>query len=120
MALPKYRPYLTLPQIDAIVSSLGEYVPQPHSQEIKEAITALRLLQIKAETGVVGSAYVSTGNKPGKVSAVDLVKETTSFMGDLPVPTMTYEEAVYQNSIWPHSLQPLPANIQAILDKGEE
>ena len=117
---PKYRPSLTLAQIDALVAAVGYQCDSSenvsHLGDAIDAAKVLRVFQFKAQVGVTAPASIPTGNKPGRPSAMDIMRQDAK---ETKQAAMTYEEAVYQNSIWPHSLQPLPTNIQAILDAGE-
>lgn len=76
MTQPKYRPYMTLPQIKAVlelIEDMSNCISYTKPTEIKEVETTLKLLLIKAEAGAVTPNYVPTGNKPGPVSARELV-----------------------------------------------
>jgi len=115
---PKYRPSLTLPQIDALVSLIGEHLDSQASVSDKGDLIAaakvLRVFQFKAQMGVTQPASVPTGGKPGRMSAVDMV-----MLDHKPAQVMTYDEAVTQAHFYTQLSQPVPTNIQAILDAGE-
>lgn len=72
MAQPKFRPSLTLDEIQSLVSYIetGETEQQA---DLTKAINTLKLTLAKADLGAISPAYVPTGTKPGRVSAVELV-----------------------------------------------
>jgi hypothetical protein len=120
MAEPKYRPCLTLPEIEAVIESLESL--EALDSLARSALITLRLLALKAGSGRISAAYVPTGTKPGRMSAVDLIR------GDIPAkqevdefgPVGTYPRAVEEAKTYRSLNMPVPTNIQAILDKGEE
>lgn len=117
MTQPKYRPYMTLPQIKAIlelIEDMSNCISYTKPTEIKEVETTLKLLLIKAEAGAVTPNYVPTGNKPGPVSARDLV------LSDSQSPKLTLEEAKYQASMYKQLGQEVPSHIQEVINKHSE
>ena len=114
---PKYRPSLTLPQIDALVQLVGEHLDSQASvtglEDLISAAKVLRVFQFKAQMGVTQPASVPTGGKPGRMSAVDLV-----MLDHRPEVAPSYSEAVTQAAFYQQLGQPVPTHIQAIINDG--
>jgi hypothetical protein len=114
----KYRPYLTIAQIDALINLLQfakdcSYVCQEgfkteEGGALDEATKTLKLLQIKVGAGAVSSSYVPTGNKPGPVSVGDRLMA--------PEPVMSYEQALIAHKFYSDLSAHTPPAIQSIID----
>jgi hypothetical protein len=57
--IPKYRPYLTLQSIEALLNLLSQQ--HQSSQALIDARQSLQLVMIKANTGIIKPTYVTTG-----------------------------------------------------------
>lgn len=84
---PKYRPSLTLAEIEALLEVAESWIdtlanPLPH---LGSAIRTLKLTVMKANLGVTQPAYVPTGTKPGPVSQRNIVMaDETPALKDTP------------------------------------
>ena len=111
MATPKYRPYLTLEELQVTLNALTQYEPEEgESIHLKSATTALRMLMLKIDGGIVSSAYVPTGNKPGPASARDILLSPDKS------PEVSKEEALTQISIYKNLGQEIPAHLTKYLE----
>lgn len=112
---PKYRPYLTLPEIKSLIQLIEEC----QEVSLNSVLTTLKLLTIKAESGMIGSSYVPTGNKPGPTSKVDIIKADISSVYDKQRKDMPYSQAVTAAKIYTDLGQSVPQDIQTIIDLGD-
>lgn len=67
MSKEKYRPYLSLHQIELITTLLLS-----HSPEERELIKSLQLISLKASSGLATPSYISSPRAPSKYSAAGL------------------------------------------------
>lgn len=74
---PKYRPYLTLAQIQALLECAEdmENCSGYYNENLRPAINNLKMLLLKIDMGATSSAYVPTGNKPGPASQKDILMQ---------------------------------------------
>lgn len=100
---PKYRPSLTLLEIQALLEVAESCAdtttnPLPH---LGSAIRTLKLTVMKAELGVTQPAYVPTGTKPGPVSQRNIVMaDETPILKDTPEDWgKAYTEWKFYNSL---------------------
>jgi hypothetical protein len=73
---PKYRPYLSLREIDIILSHLTTYAPTE-----RELISTFRTLSFKASSGVINPSYVTSPIVP-KFSLEGLGLSDSSAIGE--------------------------------------
>lgn len=113
---PKYRPSLTLAQIDALVAAVGYQCDNStnvsHLGDAIDAAKVLRLFQMKAEIGLNSPASIPTGGKPGRLSALDIVRQ------DILDTTISYAEAETQAAFYKSLGQAVPEHIAKILNDG--
>lgn len=118
---PKYRPYLTLAQIQALAQA-AEYCSDNNclteTMELKPAINNLKMLLLKIDMDAVSPAFVPTGGKPGRASAVEILKKDAEDDLAKQVREMPYPQAVEAAKTYKSLGMEVPANIQAILDAG--
>lgn len=118
MAVPKYRPTLTMDEIESLIEAADFYEPtcEVVKETLKTASRNLKMFKFKADMGVNAPASITTGKKPGPTSARDILladeKEDTAKQ----LKSMPLEQAKVAAQTYKSLGVPVPADIQAILD----
>lgn len=101
---PKYRPSLTLLEIQALIEAaedMSNWISFTVTPELSNAIKTLKLTVMKANLGVTQPAYIPTGTKPGPVSQRNIVMaDETPILKDTPEDwSKAYTEWKFYNSL---------------------
>ena len=121
MAVPKYRPTLTMDEIESLIEAADFYETNCPvvTNTLKSASRSLKMFKFKADMGVNAPASITTGKKPGPVSKRDILLSEEEDSLEKQLKSMPLEQAKMAAQTYKSLGVPVPADIQAILDSEE-